>query len=389
MREIARSAGIGAVFIATVAVAVGFTTLPTHRSGCHAVHSCPSDHHTYIWIDPATGSGWDCVEPGAPEYDPTLDITPITWQDLSYDCRSGGSPPPPPPGTTTTASAGTQCGVERWDVKTLSDPAASNVNFSPIPTTVDALRALPAPSVSSTTPRIKGAETSTYTLTGRLVEMKLEDDHDIHLVVADLVSGGTMIVEFPDPQCSGAVSSAHLADMSAARSALIGAEGAAGTAFHVLSGTATIIGVGFFDELHGQAGVAPNGVELHPVLSFSLSVPSTNQPPKLTLAKFTQAGHRPGGHYYVTERIRFRACDDAPGKLVAEVREKKGAGGQTSASSRRTRILPFRSGCANYTIGWRLAAKFFGAGTYAIALRVRDRSGAWSKTITHKRFTGG
>ena len=27
-----------------------------------------------------------------------------------------------------------------------------------------------------------------------------------------------------------------------------------------------ITGVGFFDYLHGQRGVAPNGIELHPVL---------------------------------------------------------------------------------------------------------------------------
>jgi hypothetical protein len=28
-----------------------------------------------------------------------------------------------------------------------------------------------------------------------------------------------------------------------------------------------ITGVGFFDYIHGQHGVAPNGVELHPVLN--------------------------------------------------------------------------------------------------------------------------
>jgi len=37
-----------------------------------------------------------------------------------------------------------------------------------------------------------------------------------------------------------------------------------------MSGLAQIIGVGFFDTLHGQNGVAPNGVELHPVLDFSM-----------------------------------------------------------------------------------------------------------------------
>jgi hypothetical protein len=27
-------------------------------------------------------------------------------------------------------------------------------------------------------------------------------------------------------------------------------------------------GVAFFDYLHGQTGVAPNGIELHPILDF-------------------------------------------------------------------------------------------------------------------------
>lgn len=33
-------------------------------------------------------------------------------------------------------------------------------------------------------------------------------------------------------------------------------------------GKATIRGIGFFDFLHGQTGVAPNGIELYPVLRF-------------------------------------------------------------------------------------------------------------------------
>jgi len=40
--------------------------------------------------------------------------------------------------------------------------------------------------------------------------------------------------------------------------------------FTSISGSASVTGVGFFDFLHGQTGVAPNGVELHPVLRFRL-----------------------------------------------------------------------------------------------------------------------
>jgi len=32
--------------------------------------------------------------------------------------------------------------------------------------------------------------------------------------------------------------------------------------------TVTVVGVGFFDILHGQTGVAPNAIELHPVLQI-------------------------------------------------------------------------------------------------------------------------
>jgi hypothetical protein len=42
----------------------------------------------------------------------------------------------------------------------------------------------------------------------------------------------------------------------------------AGHDFDRLWGTATITGVGFFDYQHGQTGVAPNAIELHPVLGF-------------------------------------------------------------------------------------------------------------------------
>jgi hypothetical protein len=30
----------------------------------------------------------------------------------------------------------------------------------------------------------------------------------------------------------------------------------------------TVTGIAFFDTIHGQEGIAPNGIELHPVLSI-------------------------------------------------------------------------------------------------------------------------
>ena len=61
-----------------------------HSDPCHSQHTCPSDHHTYVWTDTSTGLAWDCAEPGASEYDPSRDTTTIVYQALTYYCRSGG-----------------------------------------------------------------------------------------------------------------------------------------------------------------------------------------------------------------------------------------------------------------------------------------------------------
>jgi hypothetical protein len=41
--------------------------------------------------------------------------------------------------------------------------------------------------------------------------------------------------------------------------------------FFDLNDRTTVTGVGFFDILVGQTGVAPNAIELHPVLKFLAS----------------------------------------------------------------------------------------------------------------------
>jgi hypothetical protein len=164
-----------------------------------------------------------------------------------------------------------KCGVARWDVKTLSDPAAGKVNYKPRATTIRTLRRKqPTVNISLLTPRLKGTvEMRVWRLRNvQLIEAGRADDKDIHLVIRDS-RRRTMIVEFPDPDCSGAALSKKRAVMRQARASLIAACGHIPTKFVDLRGRATIEGVGFFDEVHRQNGVAPNGVELHPVLSFS------------------------------------------------------------------------------------------------------------------------
>ena len=177
--------------------------------------------------------------------------------------RSAAQPP--------SAHIAATCGEERWPVKTLSDPREKLVNYKPHDSSIGRLRKKPHPHVGPNTKRIKGVETANYRVAARLVEMKLEDDHDIHLVIAvPSAPKKTMIVEFPDTTCNGASSSPKRAKMASARSAVIAACGQPSSShFTHLNGRATITGVGFFDIPHGQTGVAPNAIELHPVLRLS------------------------------------------------------------------------------------------------------------------------
>jgi hypothetical protein len=132
--------------------------------------------------------------------------------------RSAAQPP--------SAHISAKCGEERWPVKTLSDPREKLVNYKPHDSSIGRLRKKPHPHVGPNTKRIEGVETTNYRVAARLVEMKLEDDRDIHLVVSvPSAPSKTMIVEFPDTTCNGASSSPKKGKMASARSAIIAACG--------------------------------------------------------------------------------------------------------------------------------------------------------------------
>lgn len=72
------------------------------------------------------------------------------------------------------------------------------MNFTPIAATVHSLRLFIKPGSYPDNSRVSDVERTTYTASVTLVSMKLEDDRDIHLVVADPSTSETMIVEFQD-----------------------------------------------------------------------------------------------------------------------------------------------------------------------------------------------
>jgi hypothetical protein len=150
----------------------------------------------------------------------------------------------------------------------LTDADARNADFLPTTTTVNYLLSLPAPSQLPDDQRIAPIELEAFQVTARLVGFKLEDDMDFHVVIADPAdTNRTMIVEIPSPNCVDACRSGHSTEFAVARSAMNQRFGAATSIFRQLpSVLVSITGIGFFDYVHGQTGVASNGIELHPVL---------------------------------------------------------------------------------------------------------------------------
>lgn len=168
-----------------------------------------------------------------------------------------------------------QCGVERWSVKTGTDPDAGLVDLnSSTNTTIASMRAIPAPGTIPANNRVSPTETTVWVINATLVEYKLENDSDYHLVIQD-ASGNTMISEIPSPTCVGA-GSPFLSGIQNARAEFDG-RFTTTTSFQTANIPVQIVGVGMFDFLHGQTGVAPNGIELHPVLDMIFN-PGTQAP---------------------------------------------------------------------------------------------------------------
>jgi len=224
-----------------------------------------------------------------------------------------------------TEPKGTACGDERWDIKTLTDAAAEKDENSFANNLLTIMQGPPTASVakfvSSTytppkpwTPTLArmADEAVLQKVAVQIIEYKLEADHDYHIVITDLPSEAsskstktaaktvnrtvagfprsmgpssgpqTMIIESPDPQCPGGIAPNLVAipDIYKNRFVEVRAEFDKIIAEH--KGPAPqdqlykveppikvfVTGYPFFDKLHGQTGVAPNGIEIHPILDL-------------------------------------------------------------------------------------------------------------------------
>jgi len=141
------------------------------------------------------------------------------------------------------------CGVERWPVKTLQD----RPRLRPLRrTSIAWLVTRPAPDGVPAT-RLP-LERHIFQVVGAVRLVRREDDSDLHLVL--VARGRHMIVEAPSPACTGRATPLRRRQMAQARRRVR------------LCARARVTGVAFFDTNHGQTGVAPNAIELHPVLAF-------------------------------------------------------------------------------------------------------------------------
>lgn len=173
------------------------------------------------------------------------------------------------PGTATR----TLCGNERWNVKMLLDPAATRIDFAPRATTVESLRALPRPpDVTTTSPRLVPVEFRTYSLHVKLVAVRRTASLDTQLAVQGKTPGSTMVISFPDTHACLPNPGPHGGDIHSATDGLNADCGPAIPFDHWtrLHGTADVAGVGFWEPRHTTPTKwsAPNGLTLHPALSF-------------------------------------------------------------------------------------------------------------------------
>lgn len=147
-------------------------------------------------------------------------------------------------------SAALACGFERWEIKTLKDrPHLLRVRT----TTIAYLTRLKRPAFLPQNRRLP-TERHTFSVTAAVTPVRHEADLDLHLV---LRSGSrTMIAEAPSAICTSGATAAARKLMLTARRAVR------------LCTKARVVGVAFFDFKHGQIGVAPNAIELHPIIGF-------------------------------------------------------------------------------------------------------------------------
>jgi hypothetical protein len=205
--------------------------------------------------------------------------------------RSGGIAP---------ADAQTDCGGDRADVQTLTDPNAGDLDTAQlIGVNLSTLASLPIPEGLAPGTRYNPYETTIWATRGQLTQAALDPDGAIDVTLSDPDSGDTLTAVFPDAlRCAPAADPDLLQAMEQARQTFVQAFGTpqpGGTL--PLSGIAVVAGVGFIPAGRAASqGGSGSGIELSPVLGLALATAATTAPPtETTPAPVASATPLPSG----------------------------------------------------------------------------------------------
>jgi hypothetical protein len=179
------------------------------------------------------------------------------------------------------------CGRWRWDVKILADPDTAIIDFRNIKkVTVPDLTELRPLITSEFMPR-QYAERNVYDVTAELYGFAINNYRDWELYLRDTATGATMIAAIPDPDCPEIARTPRAQLYRDIRTWL--RDSLADTTGKLADTVPVrLVGIGFYDRLQNQAGMAENGITLHPVLALQRDIP----PPPAPIAgtPFVQTG---------------------------------------------------------------------------------------------------
>jgi hypothetical protein len=154
---------------------------------------------------------------------------------------------------------------ENWIFKVGTDRQHGDVSLVPVPTTIDQLRAFPHVDRPADRSRIPPVEVTTWVVRDvTITSFQRSPDGDVHMVLAD-EHGHTIIAEATPPFCTPD-ESPWGRQIAKVRKEIDREIPMAGMGWRTW--VVSMSGIGYLDYLHGQLGVAENGIEIHPVLSI-------------------------------------------------------------------------------------------------------------------------
>jgi hypothetical protein len=242
----------------------------------------------------------------------------------------------------TSRSQNSNCGTERWNVKTLTDADTSKIDYGQtMVSSVDIQSRFPQVVARANDPRLPSEDTI-YTIKCKLIAYKLEADGDYHLQIRDPVTDSQMVAEIPNPDCA-TVNNRWKAAWREARTAMDQFQGTPTSNWKTLPTPVmiTLQGFGYYDLFHGQTGFAANNREIHPVMSVSIT---SNEVPKAKPGGFTgtvnvypnPAHDQVLIEAFLNEEITGISIEDVNGKVVQQQKVQ----GMSCRISVPTRALP-------------------------------------------------